>query len=232
MTFRYTFLSIESRKAVIHQRNFCLLKLSKNMSNEAIQSDHSVMEDTQLINAFKGGNKTAFDGLVRKHKDRVFNLCYRFLGDYEDANDTAQDVFIKAYKALKGFRAESSFSTWIYQIAVNTCKNKIKSLEHRYRKQTRSLDNPGTAGNDNRSMEIADESLSPPMELEKKERTILIQKAIDSLPKTKKEMIVLRDMEGLSYEEIVTITGLTLGTVKSKIARARTDLREKLRGVI
>lgn len=185
-----------------------------------------------MINAFKGGNKTAFDGLVLKYKDMVFNLCYRFLGDYQDANDTAQDTFIKAYKTLKRFRAESSFSTWIYRIAVNTCKNKVKSLEHRYRKQTRSLDNPGTAGNDNLLIEIADESLSPPIELEKKERSILIQKAIKSMPKAKKEIIILRDMEGLSYEEIMTITGLTLGTVKSKIARARSDLREKLRGVI
>jgi RNA polymerase sigma-70 factor (ECF subfamily) len=190
------------------------------------------MEDTELISAFRGGNKAAFDGLVLKYRDKVFNLCYRFLGDYQDANDSAQDTFIKAYKALKGFRAESSFSTWIYRIAVNTCKNKLKSTDHRSRKLTQRLDNPGTAGNDGLSMEIADESLSPTMALEKKERTILIQKAINSLPKAKKVMIILRDMEGLSYDEIMTITGLRLGTVKSKIARARSDLREALRGVI
>jgi RNA polymerase sigma-70 factor (ECF subfamily) len=194
--------------------------------------ERSVMEDIELITVFKAGDKTAFDTLVLRHKDMVFNLCYRFLGDFQDANDTAQDVFIKAYKALKRFRAESSFSTWIYRIALNTCKNRIKSLEHRYWEQTRSLDNPGKSGNDNPPMEIADDSPSPPEALESKERSMIIQKAIHSLPKAKKEMVLLRDMEGLSYEEIMNITGLNIGTVKSKIARARSDLREKLKGVI
>ena len=194
--------------------------------------ERSVMEDIELITVFKAGDKMAFDTLVLRHKDMVFNLCYRFLGDFQDANDTAQDVFIKAYKALKRFRAESSFSTWIYRIALNTCKNRIKSLEHRYREQTRSLDNPGKSGNDNPPMEIADDSPSPPEALESKERSMIIQKAIHSLPKAKKEMVLLRDMEGLSYEEIMNITGLNIGTVKSKIARARSDLREKLKGVI
>lgn len=194
--------------------------------------ERSVMEDIELITVFKAGDKTAFDTLVLRHKDMVFNLCYRFLGDFQDANDTAQDVFIKAYKALKRFRAESSFSTWIYRIALNTCKNRIKSLEHRYRKQTKSLDNPGKGRNDNSPMEIADDSPSPPEALESKERSMIIQKAIHSLPKAKKEMVLLRDMEGLSYEEIMNITGLNIGTVKSKIARARSDLREKLKGVI
>ena len=194
--------------------------------------ERSAMQDIELINAFKDGDKMAFDTLVLRHKDMIFNLCYRFLGDLQDANDTAQDVFIKIYKALKRFRAESSFSTWIYRITVNTCKNKVKSLEHLYRKQTSSLDNPGTRGNDDPPMEIADDSSSPPAELEKKERSMIIQKAIHSLPKAKKEMIILRDMEGLSYEEIMKVTRLNLGTVKSRIARARSELREKLRGVI
>ena len=189
------------------------------------------MEDAELISTFMAGDKTAFDDLVIRHKDRIFNLCYRFLGDYQDANDTAQDVFINAYKALKRFRAESSFSTWIYRIAINTCKNRIKSREFRNRKQTKSLDNPRTADN-NPSAEIVDESLSPMAKLEKKERSMLIQKAIDSLPKGKKVMVVLRDIEGLPYDEIARITGFSLGTVKSRIARARSDLREKLMGVI
>lgn len=192
----------------------------------------SVMEDIELINAFQAGDNKAFDTLALRHKDMVFNLCYRFLGDLQDANDAAQDVFIKAFKALKRFRSESSFSTWIYRIGLNTCKNKVKSLEHRYRKQTTSLNNPGTGRDDDPPMEIVDGSPSPSMALERRERCMIIQKAVHSLPKDKKEMIVLRDMEGLSYDEIVNITGLNLGTVKSKIARARSDLREILRGVI
>ncbi|MBN1848702.1 MAG: sigma-70 family RNA polymerase sigma factor [Deltaproteobacteria bacterium] len=202
------------------------------MSEAEKTTERSIMEDIDLINAFKAGDKTAFDALVIRHKDMVFNLCYRFLGDLQDANDAAQDVFIKAFKALKRFRFESSFSTWIYRIGVNTCKNKVKSAEHRYREQTTSLDNPGPGRDGDPPMEMADESPSPTVALESKERSMIIQKAIHSLPKGKKKMIILRDMEGLSYDEIMNITGFNLGTVKSKIARARSDLRGMLRGVL
>ncbi|MCP4682677.1 MAG: sigma-70 family RNA polymerase sigma factor [Desulfobacterales bacterium] len=189
-------------------------------------------DDAALIKAFQAGDKHAFDDLVIRHKDNIFNLCYRFLGDYEEANDCAQETFIKAYQSLKKFRFGSSFSTWLFRIGVNTCKNRLKSLDYRFKKKTRRLDNPDMANGGNPSIQIADESPSPMIKLEKKERSILIQKAIDSLPKAKKTMIVLRDIEGLPYNEIAEITRFNLGTVKSRLARARSDLRKKLRGVI
>ena len=85
-------------------------------------------EDAALIRAFQAGNRSAFDQLVVKYKDRLFNLCFWVLGDYHDANDSAQETFIKVFRSLKGFRFESAFSTWLYRIAINTCKNKLKSL--------------------------------------------------------------------------------------------------------
>jgi RNA polymerase sigma-70 factor (ECF subfamily) len=212
--------------------NLSLKRLSNKMIEVKKPSQYSDMEDLEIINAFKSGDKVAFDALVLRYQDMVFNLCYRFLGDLQEANDMAQDIFIKVYKALKQFRGEASFTTWIYRIAVNTCKNKVKSMEHRHRKQTQSLDNPVIKGGEDPPMEVADNALSPSAVLERHERSMIIQKAIHSLPKAKKEMIILRDMEGLSYEEIIQITGLNLGTVKSKIARARSELREMLRGVI
>ncbi len=105
-------------------------------------------------------------------------------------------------------------------------------MDYRFKKKTRRLDNPDMANEGNPSIQIADESPSPEIKLEKKERSILIQKAIDSLPKTKKTMIVLRDIEGLPYNEIAEITGFNLGTVKSRLARARSDLKKALSGVI
>ena len=202
------------------------------MNEEIKTSPRSPEEDAALIRAFQAGKKAVFDELVLRHKDKLFNLCYRFLGDYQDANDSAQETFIKVYRSLKKFRFESTFSTWLYRIAVNTCKNKLKSSEYRHRKKMVRLDNPGKSEGAADSIEIRDETQSPLVELEKKERLMLIQNAIDSLPTEKKTVVVLCDIEGLSYEEIAHITGYGLGTVKSKLARARLDLRKKLRGVI
>ena len=188
--------------------------------------------DADLISAFKSGNTSAFDRLVLRYKDRIFNLCYRSLGDYQEAYDTAQEIFIKVYKNLHSFRGEASFLTWLYTISGNTCKNRLKSLEYRYRSKKVSLNNPYNQENGNEERDIEDESVSPLVALEEKEKMKIIQGAIDSLPAEQKLVVILRDIEGFSYEEIIKITGHRLGTVKSKLARARLVLREKLRGII
>jgi len=133
---------------------------------------------------------------------------------------------------LKNFRFESAFSTWLYRIAANTCKNKLSSVKFRLNQRMVRLDREKVSDEDCRLTEIRDESLSPEAELEKKERETIIQKAIDSLPKDYKSVVVLRDIEGLSYEETAEITGYNIGTVKSKLSRARVRLREKLKGLI
>ena len=189
-------------------------------------------EDALLIKAFQRGDKRAFDQLVIRHKDRIFNLCYRFIGDYEEANDSAQEAFVKAYGSLKTFRLESAFSTWLYRIAVNTCKNKLGSSSYRAKRKTVSLDNLGNNEVGALPMEIQNGTPSPLARMEEKERRRLVQTALDALPAEFKMVVALRDIEGLSYEEIAQVTGLNLGTVKSRIARARTDLRNKLRGVL
>ncbi len=203
------------------------------MGEETNKPDTSTCgEDTALLKAFQIGEKDAFDKLVLKHKNRVFSLCYRFLGDYEEANDCAQETFVKVYRSLEKFRFDSTFSTWLYRIAVNTCKNRLKSTQYRHSKKMVRLDNPGNQEESGHSIQIRDKSLSPAAELERKEKHVLIQKAIDSLPEEQKTVIVLRDIEGMSYEEIAEIGGYNLGTVKSKLARAREKLREKLIGVV
>ena len=189
-------------------------------------------DDTVLIRAFQAGDTSSFDKLVLKHKDRLFNLCYRFLGDYHEANDAAQDTFIRAYRSLQDFRFESAFSTWLHRIAVNTCKNKLSSFQHRLRKKTVSIHNPGIRENHRRPIEIREESSSPLNGLERKETLMMIQKALNALPVEQKIVMTLRDVEGLSYEEIAQITGLHLGTVKSKLSRARQAVKEKLKGWI
>jgi len=202
------------------------------MNEDFKNSARSPREDAVLIRAFQGGDKAAFDELVLKHHHKLFNLCYRFLGDYQEANDSAQETFIKAYRSLKKFRLESAFSTWLYRIAVNTSKNKLKSAEYRRKKKMVPLDNPASLDLSSPAMGIQDETHSPAMQLEKKERMRVIQEAINALPPEQKVVVTLRDIEGFSYEEIVEITGVKAGTVKSRLARARLDLRNKLRSMI
>jgi RNA polymerase sigma-70 factor (ECF subfamily) len=202
------------------------------MSKELDRAEGLRKEDAVLVKDFKAGNRTSFDELVLRHKDRVFNVCYKFLGDYQEADDSAQETFVKVYRSLRRFRFEATFSTWLYRIAVNTCKNKLTSSEHRHRKKMVRLDNPGESEGTAHGIEIRDENQSPLIELERKERLSLIQKAIESLPIEQKTVVVLRDIEGVSYEDIAHITGDRLGTVKSRLARARLELKEKLSGVI
>ncbi len=184
--------------------------------------------DAALIRAIQAGDMAAFDQLVVKHKDKLFNMVYWLLGDYQEANDCAQEIFIKVFKSIKKFRFESSFSTWLYRIAINTCRNKLKSSAYRWKKKTVSLENPESSKQGNRSYEIQNGSPSPENKLEKKERIMLIQKAVNALPQEQNRVVVLRDIQGLSYQEIADITGLNLGTVKSRLARARMELRNKL----
>lgn len=205
-------------------------ELSKR-NEEIKQPVREQEQETAWIKAFLAGEKGAFDQLMLRYKDKVFNLCYRFLGDYDDAGDCAQDTFVKAYRALKSFKFGSSFSTWLYAIAVNTCKNKLKSAEHRYRKKMVRID-AEKEGEKSLSREIEDSAPSPLDQLAKKEKEALLRSAITALPEEARAVIVLRDIQGLSYEEIARVTGYNMGTVKSKLARARQQLREKLKGVI
>lgn len=202
------------------------------MNREIAKEPGLPPEDAALVRAFQAGNKASFDELVLRYKDRLFNLCFRFLGDYQEANDSAQEVFVKIYRSLKRFRLESAFSTWLYRIAVNTCKNKLRSSEYRRKKKMVHLDNPGTVEGKTHVLEMRDDTQSPLLELERKERLNLIRRAIDSLPPAQKMVVVLRDLEELSYEDIANITGYSLGTVKSRLSRARLDLRKKLVKVI
>jgi RNA polymerase sigma-70 factor (ECF subfamily) len=188
-------------------------------------------ESIQLVKAFLEDDKDSFDQLILLRKRMVFNLCYRFLGNYEDADDCAQEVFLKVYRSLKTFRFESNFSTWLYRIAVNTCKNRLNSLDYRLRFKKMKIRNNKPSEEDSlNSVDVGDETYSPDLSLKRKEISQLIQEAVNELPTPQKMVVVLRDMEGRSYEEIVQVTGMKLGTVKSKLSRARQELRERLRG--
>ena len=189
-------------------------------------------EEFSWIRACLNGDRSGFDNLVRRYQDRVYNLCYRMMGEHEEAGDCAQETFVRAYRALKEFRFEARFSTWVLTIAVNICRNRLKSLEHRFRLRMVRIDSSPGATDGSGHIEIEDPAPDALAQLATREREILLQKAIDGLPRDAKIVTVLRDVEGLSYEEITHITGYNPGTVKSKLARARQQLRRKLKGLI
>ena len=186
--------------------------------------------DEKLIQDFLKGKNKAFDKLVLKYQDVIFNLCYRMLGDYDEANDCAQETFIKVYKNLKKFEQKSAFSTWVYRIAVNTCKNVLSSSSYKRKMKMIQIDKP--LNEKGKKLEISDRSFNPDKIFEKNEKQRKIQEAINKLPPKQKVLVILREIEGKPYEEISNITGMKLGTVKSKLSRARTNLRDKLKEVI
>jgi len=189
-------------------------------------------QEYSWIRSVLNNDRSAFDELVRRYQDKVFNLCYRMMGDYEEARDCAQETFVRAYRALKDFRFEASFSTWILTIAVNICRNRLKSLEHKYRRSMLRIGSFLEDTEGSSSIEIEDPAPNALAQLTQKEQDLMLQQAIDGLPHDAKIVTVLRDIEGFSYEEIVHITGYNPGTVKSKLARAREHLRQKLKGLI
>jgi RNA polymerase sigma-70 factor (ECF subfamily) len=186
-------------------------------------------KDEDLVRSFQAGDRRAFDELTIRHQDRIVNLCRWFLGDFQEACDVAQDVFVKALKGLDNFRFQASFSTWLYKIAVNTCKNRINSLEYRFRRFKVRIS--GESDGDALPFEIPDDRSNPANDLEDKERRMLIAKAIDNLAPRYRTVVVLRDLEGLSYERIAEVAGLKIGTVKSRLARGREILFDSLRKV-
>ena len=186
-------------------------------------------EDRTDIAAFLAGDREGLDRLVLRHKDRIINLCYRLLGDYGEAEECAQETFIKVFRSIGGFRFESSFSTWLYTIAVNICRNRRNSAEHRFWKRVLRFGQNSREEEGQGDFEIEDPAPSPLARMTEREKEIMLQSAIDSLSHDHRTVIVLRHVEGLSYEEIAGITGYNLGTLKSKLGRARLLLHNKIR---
>jgi RNA polymerase sigma-70 factor, ECF subfamily len=184
-------------------------------------------EEARLVERLVARDERAFNTLVRMYEGRVYALILRMMGTRAEAEDLAQEVFVQVFKAIGSFRAESRLSTWIYRIAINICKNRIKYLRTRHAGKEEDIE---------RLRERASQEELPGANLARIERPdenisgrqlgTIVQRAIVQLDSGFRECLVLRDVEDLSYEEIARITGLAEGTVKSRIHRARAQLRE------
>lgn len=180
--------------------------------------------DDILINRSKNGDLEAFELLVKRYENKVYTVAYRFLGNHADASDLAQEAFLRIYQALPGFRGDSGFMTWLYRITANVCRDEIR---RRQRYQVVSLDgeSPGGAGQNLAQLPSRDQS--PEEALEQKEFNELIQQCLLGLSEEHRLALVMREIQGMSYEEIADVLQCSLGTVKSRLSRARQAFKEK-----
>lgn len=185
------------------------------------------LSDHALIEATKDGSEDAFAQIVARYRNPITNYLYRFLNDYEEAVDLAQETFVRVYYALDRYHTEYAFSTYIYRIATNLA---ISELRKRKRRRLFSLTGLFQTEEENETeFQPTDEKALPDEDLIEDEKSRVIAKAISTLPDKYRAPIVLREVEGKSYEEIAQILELGLGTTKSRISRARALLKEKLK---
>lgn len=176
-----------------------------------------------------GANESAaghpsFETILRLFHKKVFNLAYRLLGDHDEAADLTQETFVRAYKAYSRFKGESeAVYPWLCRIAVNGCKNRFREMQRKNRYEGRSLDSCAEAD----AFEIGDSSLDPADVVQRQDLESRVQEAILSLPPEFRIVVILRDMQGLSYKEVADATGLTMETVKARLFRGRGILRRK-----
>jgi RNA polymerase sigma factor (sigma-70 family) len=182
-------------------------------------------EERRLVAAAQRGDGESFNALIRQYEGRVYNLCYRMLGDADSAADAAQDAFLLAFRNLRNFRG-GSFRSWMLRIATNTCYDILRA---RKRRPTTSLDIDTDDEDDSSPLQIADSAESPDDFTMRRELAAAIQRGLDSLPDEQRIILILSDIQGMAYDEIAQITSTNLGTVKSRLSRGRARLREVLK---
>ena len=185
-------------------------------------------DDKKLIEKAAGGDVEAFEKIIEEYQNIVYSIALRMSGNETDAFDMAQEVFIKLYRNLSKFDGRSKLSTWIYRVASNTCLDELKKRK-RIRDNTKSLNEEFEMADDSVVLEIKDTKPLPEEEIENSEIKETLNSAILKLSDQHKEVIILRDIEGFSYEEIADITKNSVGTVKSRLSRARSALRKILK---
>lgn len=189
-------------------------------ASRILLSDITAANDRELVATAANGLEGSFEELVRRYQRPISAYVYRMVGDYEAALDLTQEIFIKVYGSLSRYRPEFKFSTWIYKIAHNSAVDHLRRNAGRERSLV-----SGTDG-DQYDLPIESGSLSPEQESEREERRLEIELVVKSLPAAYRELIILRHSQDLTYEEIVEVTGMPLGTVKNRLFRAREMMRQ------
>ena len=177
-------------------------------------------DERDMIERASRGDAAAFNHLMAQHERRMYAVALRMCGNREDAQDCLQEAMLRVYRAIGGFKGQSSFSTWVYRITMNTCLDELRRKKNR---QNTSLDNLLDMG-----WSPADESNAPEKQAMRSELRRNLNRAIQELPEEMRSAIVLRDIRGFAYEEIADMLNVNIGTIKSRISRGREKLREKI----
>jgi len=182
--------------------------------------------DRLLVDRFKNGDEAAFNEMVSRYWDRIYGMVHQLLRNQQDAEEVTQDAFIRAHRGLVNFRGDSAFSTWLYQIATNLARNRYWYWWRRKRDKTVSFDQPVSADNDTPLSEVFAADVETPGDITVTQELVdRIASGMDKLSPKHREILILRNVKNMAYEEISEILGISVGTVKSRIARARESLR-------
>ncbi|MBP1717342.1 MAG: sigma factor [Deltaproteobacteria bacterium] len=184
--------------------------------------------DRVIVARCQKGDVQAFESLVEKYQKKMLNTAYRMIGDYQEACEVTQEAFLSAYRGIKKFRGEATFTTWMTGIVLNQARNRLKQMKTRSRYESVSLDVPVESPEGMITREVASEDCSASEQLEKKDTARMIQDCLNDLDPEFREVVVLREIQGYSYDEIRGILDLPEGTVKSRLFRAR----EILKGIL
>ncbi len=205
----------------------------KEIALDSFESESPAIERESLLEGIRTDTEGTFDELFARYNSMVFHLAYRILGDREEALDVSQEVFLIIYRKLNRFRGESSLKTWIFRIAINRASNRCRWWNRLRRRGTVSLDEHLSADRDlDLSQTLLAGGISPEENLLLQEKRAEIERWLLRLPMHQRIAVIMRDVEGMSYEEIAKATQASLGTVKSRIARGREELKRHLNGAL
>ena len=193
-----------------------------------IEPVSTAITDRELVERCQRGDAEAFEVLVVRHQQRALNVAFQLLRDREDATEVAQDAFVRIYRGMREFRGACEFTTWLHYVVVNLARNKRRWWQRRGRHATVSLDCPMAMEDGEVARQVAAPTESPDAEVARREFVQALEREMAALPVNFREVLVLRNVENLSYEEISVVLECSVGTVKSRIARAREALREKM----
>ena len=185
-------------------------------------------EDAALVERALNEDLAAFEQLVTRYQDKITGFAARMLSDRDEAEDVAQEVFIKAYRHLESFRGASSFSTWLYRITTNLCIDRVRAKKRRPQ-SAYSLDEPIDREEDSGKREIADLTFEPSGQIERDELRLQVRQTMAEMPEKQRSVLVMCDLQGMAYEEIAQVLGCPIGTVKSRLFHARADLARRLK---
>lgn len=210
----------------------CLYTIGMIAAVKSVSSDDELALEIELVKRCKKGDRLAFNELMIKHQKRIFNIMFRFCGNYDDAKDLTQDVFVKVFKSVSTLKEDNKFKRWVTTIAANTFRNNYKYMKRRGKGRENSIDCPKQTEDGEIKTELRCPNPGSDELLHKARLQEIVQEKIGLLKDDHKAVIVLRDIDGQSYDEISDSLNISVGTVKSRIFRARDELKEHLAGII